>query len=150
MSVRWHTKGSIQSTGVSVQRLFLRIPHAFAPQPRTLTGFIGVLLHRGRPRLMSIWVFVRTIDRQLMTQTERLEVTGMSCGGCTRKVTDALDAVRGVNGVDVSLADHAATVSFDKEFTSVRQLELAVRNAGYGIGASGVTQPAQNKRCCCA
>ena len=84
-----------------------------------------------------------------MMQTERFEVTGMTCGGCTRKVTDALKAVPGVDGVDVSLADHAAKVSFDTKVTSLGQLESAVRDAGYGVGASGVTRTAQTKGGCC-
>lgn len=84
-----------------------------------------------------------------MMQTERFEVTGMTCGGCTRKVTDALKAVPGVDGVDVSLADHAAKVIFDTKVTSLGQLESVVRDAGYGVGASGVTRTAQTKGGCC-
>ncbi len=84
-----------------------------------------------------------------MMQTERLEVTGMSCRGCTRKVTDALKAVQGVGGVDVSLADHDANVSFDPKLTSLAQIESAVRGAGYGVGAAGVTHTAPTKGCCC-
>jgi len=85
-----------------------------------------------------------------MMQTERLEVTGMSCGSCIRKVTDALEAMPGVDKVDVSLADHEAKVSFDAKLTSLGQLESAVRDAGYGVGAGGVAQhTAQTKGCCC-
>ena len=84
-----------------------------------------------------------------MMQTERFEVTGMTCGGCTRKVTDALKAVPGVDGVVVSLADHAAKVSFDTKVTSLGQLESVVRDAGYGAGAGGVTHTAQMKGGCC-
>ena len=84
-----------------------------------------------------------------MMQTERFEVTGMTCGGCTRKVTDALKAVPGVDGVDVSLADHAAKVSFDTKVTSLGELESAVRSASYGVGAAGAKQTAQKKGCCC-
>lgn len=84
-----------------------------------------------------------------MMQTERLEVTGMSCGGCTHKVTDALKAVPGVNEVDVSLADKRATVSFDTKLTSVGQLESAVRDAGYDVGSGRVTHTVQKKGCCC-
>jgi copper chaperone CopZ len=84
-----------------------------------------------------------------MMQTERFEVTGMTCGGCTGKVTGALKAVPGVDGVDVSLADHAAKVSFDTKLTSLGQLESVVRDAGYGAGASALKQPAQKQGCCC-
>jgi copper chaperone CopZ len=43
-------------------------------------------------------------------QTERLMVTGMTCGRCTSKVSRALHAVSGVDGVNVSLATGDATV----------------------------------------
>jgi copper chaperone len=44
-------------------------------------------------------------------QTEHLMVTGMTCGGCTSKVSRALNALSGVEDVKVSLADGDATVS---------------------------------------
>lgn len=37
-------------------------------------------------------------------QTERLKVTGMTCSGCTSKVSQALNGINGVSDVDVSLA----------------------------------------------
>ena len=43
------------------------------------------------------------MERSNTTQTEQLKVTGMTCGGCTSKVTHALNAVTGVNDVKVSL-----------------------------------------------
>jgi copper chaperone CopZ len=87
--------------------------------------------------------------KKLPMQTERLEVTGMTCGGCSRKVNDALKAVRGVNTVAVSLADHEATVSFDPEQASLGQLEAAVRNAGYGVGEGATAETAQVSGCHC-
>jgi copper chaperone CopZ len=73
-------------------------------------------------------------------QTEQLDVAGMRCGGCSRKVSEALKAVRGVDTVDVSLVDHQATVGFDPKQASAGQLELAIRNAGYGVGEGAMTQ----------
>ncbi len=99
--------------------------------------------------LSTHWPEMKVIYDESMMQTEHLEVTGMSCGGCSRKVTDALEALRGVYSVEVSLADHEATVDFDTKVTSRGQLESAVRDAGYGVGASAVKQSAQKKGCCC-
>jgi copper chaperone len=69
-------------------------------------------------------------------QTEHLTVTGMSCGGCTSKVSRALHAVSGVDGVKVTLASGDATVRFNERLTSVDQLKSAVKNAGYGVDGS--------------
>lgn len=42
-------------------------------------------------------------------QTERLMVTEMTCGGCTSKVSRALNAISGVDHVNVSLAARPET-----------------------------------------
>ncbi|MEO8315248.1 MAG: heavy-metal-associated domain-containing protein [Pseudomonadota bacterium] len=36
-------------------------------------------------------------------QTEHLKIAGMTCGGCVSKVTHALESIRGVSDVKVSL-----------------------------------------------
>jgi copper chaperone len=77
-------------------------------------------------------------------QTEHLMVTGMTCGGCTSKVSRALHAVSGVDHVKVSRAAGDATVRFDELLTSVDQLKLAVKNAGYGVDGT-----VQAKAACC-
>jgi copper chaperone CopZ len=77
-------------------------------------------------------------------QTEHLMVTGMTCGGCTSKVSRALKSVSGVDDVQVSLADGDATVRFNERLTSLMQLKSAVTNAGYGV--DGVVQ---SKGGCC-
>ena len=81
-------------------------------------------------------------------QTEQLKVTGMTCGGCTNNVTNALKAVNGVENVIVSLSDGTATVQYDEKLTAPQELTLAVKNAGYGVNAANTTQPAQGKGCC--
>ena len=82
-------------------------------------------------------------------QTEQLKVTGMTCGGCTSSVGNALKAVNGVKDVQVSLADGEATVQFNEHLTSPEQLKLAVQRAGYGIGTSEPSHAHQNKGGCC-
>lgn len=70
-------------------------------------------------------------------QTEILKVTGMTCGGCSNTVTQALQAVTGVGEVSVSLPDGLATVQFDELQASPGQLKAAVKEAGYGVEDSG-------------
>jgi len=70
-------------------------------------------------------------------QTELLNVTGMTCGGCASKVTHALKAIRGVGDVRVSLPAGEATVQFDERVTSPDQLKSAVKGAGYGVSIAG-------------
>ena len=77
-------------------------------------------------------------------QTEHLVVTGTTCGGCTIKVSRALNAVSGVDHVKVSLAAGDATVRFNEQLTSVDQLRSAVKNAGYGVHGT-----LQSRAACC-
>ncbi len=82
-------------------------------------------------------------------QTELMKVTGMTCGGCTNKVTLALKAIAGVGDVDVSLSAGQATVQYDESVTSPAQLKSAVTGAGYGAGVSNEAQSQPAKSGCC-
>ncbi len=83
-------------------------------------------------------------------QTELLKVTGMTCGGCTSNVTQALKAINGVGDVSVSLSTGEAAVQYDERLTSPDKLKSAVKDAGYGVDAANATQKPQGKGCCCS
>ena len=82
-------------------------------------------------------------------QTEQIQVTGMTCGGCTSNVTRALKALPGVGDVNVSLSVGQATVQYDERLTSPDQLKSAVKNAGYGVdvGKGALSRPAKSGCC---
>jgi len=82
-------------------------------------------------------------------QIETFKIAGMTCGGCTDKVTRALKAVAGVGDVQVSLSNGEATVQFDEHSTSLAQLKTAVREAGYGVDAAVAAKPKRKGGCCC-
>jgi copper chaperone CopZ len=82
-------------------------------------------------------------------QTEIVKVTGMTCGGCTSKVTNALKAITGVGDAKVSLSDGEATVQYDERLTSPERLKSAVKGAGYGVDAAKPAQKPQGKGGCC-
>ncbi len=82
-------------------------------------------------------------------QTEILNVTGMTCGGCTGSVTNALKGVDGVSDVKVSLSTGEATVQYDERRASPQQLKAAVTGAGYGVNATNKAQKPQAKSGCC-
>ena len=82
-------------------------------------------------------------------KTELLKVTGMTCGGCTSNVTEALKEVSGVSDVKVLLSAGEATVQYDEKLTSPDQLKSAVKNAGYGVDPSSSGHGHQSKGGCC-
>ncbi len=83
-------------------------------------------------------------------QTEHFKVTGMTCGGCTSKVTRALKSIRGVDDAQVSLAAGEATVNYDALVTSPEKLKSAVRDAGYGVDTLNAGPAGQSKDGCCS
>lgn len=65
-------------------------------------------------------------------RTVNLHVTGMKCNDCVGKVTKGLRAVKGVEGVQVSLKDNAAEVQYcSMELKDTKALLKAVKKAGF-------------------
>ena len=84
----------------------------------------------------------------MLNQT--LNVTGMTCDGCTSKVANALKAIPGVHDVVVSLSTGEAAVRYDEQLTSPDQLKSAVKGAGYGVDMAKAASSHQSKGGCCS
>ncbi|OVE84374.1 heavy-metal-associated domain-containing protein [Natronolimnobius baerhuensis] len=65
-----------------------------------------------------------------MEQTT-LEVTGMSCGGCEKNVTEALEALSGVSAARASHEDDEVRVEHDGETIDEETIATTVADAGY-------------------
>ncbi len=66
-------------------------------------------------------------------QTATLNISGMTCGGCVRSVSNVLNALDGVAKADVSLDKKRAVVDYDAAKLSIDQLKRAVEEAGYEV-----------------
>lgn len=66
-------------------------------------------------------------------QTETLKVTGMTCDGCVRSVSNALQGINGVSDVSVSLASGQVVVQYDELLASADEFEAALLRTGYGV-----------------
>jgi copper chaperone len=66
-----------------------------------------------------------------MTQAIQLRVTGMTCEGCVRAVTNAIKARAPSAAVRVDLAQGTVTV----DHADPRLVDQAIRDAGYEIAA---------------
>jgi copper chaperone len=64
-------------------------------------------------------------------ETVELKVEGMDCEGCVKSVTRMLSAVRGVEKVDVSLAEARARVTYDPARSGPAEFKRAVQRAGF-------------------
>lgn len=83
-------------------------------------------------------------------QNQTLNVTGMTCDGCTSKVANALKAIPGVHDVVVSLSTGEAAVRYDEQLTSPDQLKSAVKGASYGVDMAKAASSHQSKGGCCS
>ena len=64
-------------------------------------------------------------------ETVTMKVGGMTCMGCVSSVTRVLQALKGVNEVEVSLQEAKATVKFDPALADREALRAAVEGAGF-------------------
>jgi Cu+-exporting ATPase len=74
-----------------------------------------------------------------------LDIGGMTCASCVRRVEKALSRVDGVHSAEVNLATEVATVSFDAQTVGLSELTSAVAATGYtgAIRHAADAQPPQ-------
>jgi copper chaperone len=63
--------------------------------------------------------------------TATLNIQGMTCGGCVRSVTNALQNESGVSKVEVLLEKGTATVDYDPAVTRPETLAAAIDDIGF-------------------
>jgi copper chaperone len=66
-------------------------------------------------------------------ETIEIGIEGMSCNGCTGRVTRVLELVAGVQKAHVTLNPGKAQIVFDATQTSRAALESQIEEAGYDI-----------------
>lgn len=62
--------------------------------------------------------------------TKTIDIEGMGCGGCVRKVNEVLSAIEGVESVEVSLDNNNAVVTHNGNVTD-DALKAAVESKGF-------------------
>jgi len=60
-------------------------------------------------------------------------VGGMSCQGCVKNVTGVLQALPGVERVEVSLEAGQATIAFDAAKVGPDHFKAAIEDAGFDV-----------------
>jgi copper chaperone len=70
-----------------------------------------------------------------MMESIKMNVQGMTCGGCVASVTRVLKAVPGVSDVAVTLQPGVASVTFDPARTQPAALRAAIEDAGFDVVA---------------
>tara|TARA_B100000686_G_scaffold167698_1_gene175120 strand:- start:1507 stop:1716 length:210 start_codon:yes stop_codon:yes gene_type:complete len=62
-----------------------------------------------------------------------LDISGMTCNGCTNSIKNILERMNGVCGVDISLSKKQAKIQYDPEKATINQFEKAIMEAGFEI-----------------
>lgn len=70
---------------------------------------------------------------------ETIRIKGMHCATCSDTVRDALLSVRGLRDARVNLATQKATFIYDTSVASMKDIESAVRGAGYEVARDETT-----------
>jgi copper chaperone len=66
-------------------------------------------------------------------ETTTIKIQGMTCSGCVQSVTRVLEALDGVNKVNVSLEDAQATVEYTPGRVNPARLHSAIEGAGFEV-----------------
>lgn len=72
-----------------------------------------------------------TVTIKSESKTVKLKITGMTCAGCSRHATEALEGVKGVASVDLEYPGDVATVKYDSKETNVEELIMAIEKINY-------------------
>jgi copper chaperone len=68
-----------------------------------------------------------------MSESIKLTVEGMKCGGCETNVTTKLKSLPGVIGATASSKSKEVTVEYDTEKVNLTQIAQAISDAGYKV-----------------
>lgn len=66
-------------------------------------------------------------------KTNILMIEGMACNHCTAAVNTALSSIDGVACVSVSLEEKSATITYDTDKVTLRQLTGTVDELGFEV-----------------
>ena len=75
---------------------------------------------------------VKDLGYDVITDTQELEITGMTCAACSTRVEKGLNKMDGVLEANVNLALERATVEYNPTAISAKDLIKKVEDLGYG------------------
>ncbi|MDR1572510.1 MAG: sulfite exporter TauE/SafE family protein [Clostridiales Family XIII bacterium] len=78
-------------------------------------------------------------------RTGRLHIGGMTCTGCQGKIERKLRSTAGIESAEVAYGDGIATVVYDTDIISIREIESVIERLGY-TALDGRQEPASGRR----
>lgn len=74
----------------------------------------------------------KTSKKKLSEKT--IQIKGMTCGNCVKKVESGVGSLKGVESVKVNLADDSATVKYNSSKISLDKMNREISSIGYSAG----------------
>ena len=71
-----------------------------------------------------------------MNRRQHFPIQGMTCANCVRHVEKALKKLPGISQLEVNLEKHEALLEYDSTVVTYEAMALALKEAGYIMGAS--------------
>ncbi|MBI4180550.1 MAG: copper-translocating P-type ATPase [Chloroflexi bacterium] len=97
------------------------------------TGKAAVEYNPSRVTLAEMRKAVADIGYEVVLDTARFKITGMTCASCVANNEKAIGDLPGVGKVVVNLATETAQVEYASDITSLAEIKKAVRDIGYGV-----------------
>lgn len=68
-----------------------------------------------------------------MSEKIQLQVEGMSCGHCVKAVENSLGELKGIDSVDVTLAEGLVDVTYNAKKITVDTIKETITEEGYTV-----------------
>ena len=112
-----------------VEQAIAKVPGVRSVAVNLASGTVSVT-YDGSPVPQAVAEAISYVGYEVATETAEIEVEGMTCASCVRRVEQAIAAVPGVLKASVNLATERATIKA-RSPVPFAAIEAAVREAGY-------------------
>lgn len=146
-----HAKTSIAIEGMSCASCVRRVEKAILAVDGVSSASVNLATEQvsvefaDQSDLASVLAAITKAGYTPKLETMALDIEGMSCASCVRRVEKALSGVPGVTSASVNLATEQATVTRTAD-TDMAELEAAITKAGYSLRHTGQQQPEADPR----
>ncbi|RUM95724.1 copper-translocating P-type ATPase [Pseudaminobacter arsenicus] len=149
---------SIGIEGMTCASCVRRVELAIGKVPGVKAAFVNLATESadvtfdGVADQAAIIAAISSAGYHVPTEAAEVEIEGMTCASCVRRVEQALAAVPGVLKASVNLATERATIEAISGAVAPSAIEAAIRQAGYeprraaaSVGGSEARQEAKDK-----
>ena len=91
----------------------------------------GITYDPTQVRLKELAAKVADLGYQVITDRAEFKISGMSCAACSARIEKGLNTMPGVYNATVNLAAERATVEYNAQELSLRQIQDKVKKLGY-------------------